>query len=207
MRTDFALTSLDPTLHPLALDEAAPASSAAEQRTVVNEPLLDAYSASIIRAVERVEAVTLVSVSKRAGGRAAAGTGSGFAFTRDGYLLTNSHVVHGASAICMAFASGKEFDADLIGKDLETDVAVSGNSGGPLVNSAGEVVGLNTAMIAGARDCVSMTVQPSCSHCNNGRFERVRATDSALPVRTLRRPQAGERWRRIQHRTLPARCP
>ena len=207
---------------PLALDdESVPVAASA---TAANDgALLDAYSSTIVRAVERVgPAVALVSVRKRARGSRTdrGGTGSGFAFTPDGYLLTNSHVVHDASAIRVAFANGREFDGDLIGEDSETDVAVvrvgadrlpvaelghsstlrvgqiaiaignplgfqntvtagvisalgrslraasgrlmddiiqtdvalnPGNSGGPLVDSRGDVVGLNTAMIAGAQ--------------------------------------------------------
>src|SRR5512134_3376156 len=89
--------------------------------------LLDAYSATVVDVVERVgPAVGFVSTRRRVGraGRDAAGTGSGFAFTPDGYLLTNSHVVHDASAIRVAFPSGREFDADLVGDDPEADVAL-----------------------------------------------------------------------------------
>jgi len=207
---------------PLALDdESVPV--AASTPAANDGALLDAYSSTIVRAVERVgPAVALVSVRKRARGSRSdrGGAGSGFAFTPDGYLLTNSHVVHDANAIRVAFANGREFEGDLIGEDSETDVAIvrvgadrlpiaelgrsstlrvgqiaiaignplgfqntvtagvisalgrslraasgrlmddiiqtdvalnPGNSGGPLVDSRGDVIGLNTAMIAGAQ--------------------------------------------------------
>ena len=179
-----------------------------------DEPLLDAYSQSVVGAVERVApAVAHLQVEKK-------GSGSAFAFTPDGLLLTNSHVVHGAKRIRATFADGTAADADLLGDDPHTDIALvrisaagvqpaalgssravkvgqiaialgnpygfqhtvtagvvsalgrslraqsgrliddvlqtdaalnPGNSGGPLVNSRGEVIGVNTAIIPGAQ--------------------------------------------------------
>ena len=101
-------------------------------RAVDDVPLLDAYSTTIVSVVERVgPAVGFVSIQRRLNGdqresarRQVSGTGSGFGFTPDGYMLTNSHVVHDASSIRIAFPSGREFEADLVGEDAETDVAL-----------------------------------------------------------------------------------
>jgi S1-C subfamily serine protease len=186
--------------------------------------LLDAYSRAVIHAVEQVApAVVSIDVRKNDAARRSrsqAGSGSGFVFATDGLILTNSHVVDGADAIEVTLPDGRECQADLIGQDRDTDVAIvrisgsdlsavtfgdsqalrpgqlviaignpygfqhtvtsgvvsalgrslrartgrliehviqtdaalnPGNSGGPLVTSSGEVVGVNTAIIAGGQ--------------------------------------------------------
>jgi S1-C subfamily serine protease len=99
--------------------------------------LLDAYSRAVIHAVERV-APAVVSIDVHKGGtarksRAQAGTGSGFIFATDGLVLTNSHVVDDASAIDVTLPDGRECQADLIGHDRDTDVAVVRISASDLV--------------------------------------------------------------------------
>jgi S1-C subfamily serine protease len=101
--------------------------SSTRQQTPDHE-LLDAYSRAVIHAVERVApAVVSIDVRKTGTARrspAQAGTGSGFVFATDGLILTNSHVVEDASGIDVTLPDGRECEADLIGQDRDTDVAV-----------------------------------------------------------------------------------
>src|SRR5262245_43556052 len=93
--------------------------------------LLDAYSVAVTTAVAAVApAVAAVSPAvfhlnvARGRGRRDRGTGSGFFFTPDGLLLTNSHVVHDAREIRVLTLEAEDLAAEIVGDDPDSDLAV-----------------------------------------------------------------------------------
>jgi S1-C subfamily serine protease len=114
---------------PLLDDE--PRSASARSTEAAEAPdgaLLDAYSTTVSRVARLARSsVAHITVSRARAGRAG---GSGFAFTADGFVLTNSHVVHDSKEITAAFADGGEYRARLVGEDPHTDVAVLRLEGG-----------------------------------------------------------------------------
>ncbi|MBL7862256.1 MAG: trypsin-like peptidase domain-containing protein [Cyclobacteriaceae bacterium] len=183
---------------------------------------MDSFSQMIIGAVARVKnAVVKIDVYKKSSApRRSAGSGSGFIFSSDGLIFTNHHVIDKADKIMVSLMNENEIDAQVVGKDPDTDLAIlkinsegysvaklgdaeslqigqfviaignplgyqhtvttgvvsalgrslpsqrgglvdnviqtdvalnPGNSGGPLIDTEGMVIGVNTAIIQGAQ--------------------------------------------------------
>jgi S1-C subfamily serine protease len=231
---------------------------------------LDAYSRIVSGVVDAsASAVVAIGVSGRsddAGRALPGGGGSGFLFTPDGLILTNSHVVHRARRIEVTTTAGQAFAADLIGEDPHTDLALlrvsapkalpvlplgsargirvgqlaiaignplgfactvtagvvsalgrslratggrliedviqtdaalnPGNSGGPLLDAQGRVIGVNTAIIAGAQGiCFATSIDTADQVVAElMRHGRVRRASLGLGAQTLRLPRRYVRW-------------
>lgn len=162
--------------------------------------LLDAYSRAVVHAVETV-APSVVSIevrgagearARRRGGEGGAGTGSGFLFAADGLILTNSHVVENAARVRVTLADGRECDADIVGQDPHTDIAVvrisapeltaaplgdsRGLRPGQLVVAIGNPYGFQHSVTAGVVSALGRSLR-----ARTGRLiEHVIQTDAAL---------------------------
>ena len=124
--------------------------------------LQDAYSRTVSDVVERVgTSVAAVRLHGAGGADERLGGGSGFLFTPDGFVLTNSHVVRAGKPPTAArpelrhqvsLADGREFDARWVGDDPDTDLAVlsiDGLSKGSLAHAPlGRSAGLKRGQIA-----------------------------------------------------------
>jgi len=179
---------------------------------------MDIFSEIIVSAVDKVKnaVVKIDKYSRIRGNEKMSGTGSGFVFSSDGLILTNSHVIDNSDRLNITLLDGGEFNADVTGADKDSDIAIikifgsgyspaklgsstdlkigqlviaignpmgyqhsvsvgvlsgvgrtmrtpdghlidnilqsdaamnPGNSGGPMIDSNGEVIGINTAII------------------------------------------------------------
>ena len=225
--------------------------------------LLDAYSATVTSVVRHTShAVAHIQVIKKAQHPRTKkieeqnGAGSGFVISTDGYIVTNNHVIENAVSVKAAFADGSELNAELVGTDASTDIAIlkvydsdlktlqfansdmlepgqiaiaignpmglqhtvttgvvsalgrtlranngrliddviqtdaalnPGNSGGPLVNSEGKVIGVNTAVVSAAQGLCFAVSSNLASYVAgqlimHGRVKRAQLGLAAQPV-------------------------
>jgi S1-C subfamily serine protease len=155
--------------------------------------LLDAYSNAVSGAARvAAPAVVHLEVTQNTRQGARRGSGSGFFFTPDGLLLTNSHVVHGGKEIQVSTGDGERYSADLVGDDPDSDLAVLritvgvvphiafGKSGalqiGQLAIAIGNPLGFEHTVTAGVVSALGRTLRASTGRL----IENVIQTDAAL---------------------------
>jgi S1-C subfamily serine protease len=154
---------------------------------------LDAYSRVIVTVAESLgpAVVNLRGVASE-GGRRAGGSGSGFLFTPDGFLLTNHHVVRGSSRVRVRLNDGREVSGRVVGADPWTDVAVvqadasglphaqlgesAGLRVGQLVVAIGSPFGFDSTVTAGVVSALGRTLRSITGHL----VDNVIQTDAAL---------------------------
>jgi len=235
----------------------------------VDEQALDVYSTLVATVAERASpSVIAIQTST---GKKSGGSGSGFALTPDGLILTNSHVIHGAKRIRVETTQGTSAIAELIGEDPHTDTALirarvdvpplelgssrllrvgqlaiaignpfgfecsvtagvvsalgrslrsstgrlidnviqtdtalnPGNSGGPLCDSAGRAIGMNTAIIASAQGiCFAIAIETvRWAAMELLRHGRVRRGHLGIVAQTVTVPQRLRRHVDLAERT------
>src|SRR5437763_1453139 len=105
-----------------------------ERKLTDEQHALDAYSTIVTTVAEVViPSIASLQVSHRTrNGRLAQGAGSAVTITPDGFLVTSAHVVDGAHNGVAAFADGREFDIEVVGKDPLSDLAIVRAKGGDL---------------------------------------------------------------------------
>jgi S1-C subfamily serine protease len=186
---------IDALLASAGIDEPAVGPSGIDRASGVDDrELLDLYSRAVVSVVEHVgPAVVSIAAGTRPGRAAGVvGAGSGVIFTPDGYVLTNSHVVHEATDLGVTLTDGSTLGATLVGSDPATDLAVIRADGsglpiaqfgesaslraGQLVVAIGNPFGFQSTVSAGVISAIGRSLRSATGRL----IENVIQTDLAL---------------------------